>query len=143
MATKHGEYLKTHEFPFKLQIYLQEVALDNMSDVEVGRVMIGESVTHSWNINNFGNQKIIYRVRLENIDGEDIDIQAIQDGIKCDILKTPSPATPNSKISKKSTPIELKKSSSRGKTDDKKEAVWKLVSPTAESKFYANISWAN
>jgi hypothetical protein len=47
MTTKLSGVTKTHTFPFKCRIYVQAVALDNVADVGIGRVMIGESVTYS------------------------------------------------------------------------------------------------
>ncbi|KAI8908562.1 hypothetical protein EDD86DRAFT_270613 [Gorgonomyces haynaldii] len=63
-----------HLFPIKFRIYVQEVAIDNSQDVGVGRVLIGESVTKEWSIDNFGNRKVKYRARIENMEGiVDID----------------------------------------------------------------------
>ncbi|KAK5666267.1 hypothetical protein QVD99_007029 [Batrachochytrium dendrobatidis] len=58
------------EFPFKFLVFVNEVALNDTSDVAVGRVMVGESVTASRNIFNFGNSRIRFRARVEGPNGE-------------------------------------------------------------------------
>jgi hypothetical protein len=60
MTTKLGGVQKTHDFPLNCRVFLHEVAIDNAKDVEVGRVMIGENVSYSWLIHNFGNEFLKY-----------------------------------------------------------------------------------
>lgn len=60
----------TKSYPFKFRVYAEQVALDNVDDVEVGRVLVGETVKTSWRIDNFGNENVNYRTRIENMDGE-------------------------------------------------------------------------
>lgn len=94
VKTTLGGVSKAHSFAFKSRTYVQEVALDKTEDVGVGRVMVGESITYSWNIDNYGNQPINYRVKIENLDSE--ATQQVIDGIKFEaIKKTPNRPTSN------------------------------------------------
>ncbi|KAL2918328.1 hypothetical protein HK105_202255 [Polyrhizophydium stewartii] len=71
VRTKMRGEVVAAEFPFKFRIYVDEVAVDDTSDVAVGRVMVGESVTAVRNVTNFGNTRIKYRARVEGVDGKE------------------------------------------------------------------------
>ncbi|KAJ1336456.1 hypothetical protein BSLG_007240 [Batrachochytrium salamandrivorans] len=58
------------QFPLKFRIFVDEICLDDSGDIDVGRVMIGESATVIRSISNFGNSKTRYRIQIERNDGD-------------------------------------------------------------------------
>ncbi|KAI8925707.1 hypothetical protein BC831DRAFT_550468 [Entophlyctis helioformis] len=74
VRTKMRGEVVTREFPFNFRIYVDEVAVDDVSDVAVGRVMVGETVTAVRSVTNYGNTRIRYRARVEGITEHDEDM---------------------------------------------------------------------
>jgi hypothetical protein len=54
-----------NEYPFKFQTFKNEIALDDDSDIAVGRIMMGTSIEVTRTIRNYGNYDVDWRLSLQ------------------------------------------------------------------------------
>lgn len=55
------------EFPFKFQAFKDEIALEDDSDISVGRIMMGTSKEVTRAIKNYGNKEVDWRISIQLI----------------------------------------------------------------------------
>lgn len=53
------------EFPFSFIAYKEQLLIDDVSDVNIGKIAEGDNFTIVRNVTNFGTTALSYRVRIE------------------------------------------------------------------------------
>jgi hypothetical protein len=61
LLTDHGAGAKQIEIPLKFRVFDKQVALNNMEDVSVGRILVGEEALVQRTLRNYGSKDLFYK----------------------------------------------------------------------------------
>lgn len=64
LKTNHGAEDKFIKYPFNFRVYEKQVAFDLQDDINIGRILVGESSSINRNLTNYGTKDVKYRSRV-------------------------------------------------------------------------------
>jgi hypothetical protein len=64
LLTDHGAGPKTIKLPLKFRVFDKQVALDDMDDIFVGRILVGEEALVQRVLTNYGSKDLFYKLSI-------------------------------------------------------------------------------